>query len=84
MRLLVEELDCVIQEALRVLVLRSVPGIGIDDQLGVRYVLRQMPGVDRSKWSPSTSMKRVGVVTWESVMFRSLFANEVLMMSNII
>ena len=42
-----QELDGVLQEPIRILELRAVPGIGIDQQLGVRDVLCQVPGVDR-------------------------------------
>jgi len=44
---LLQELDGVLQEPIGILELRAVPGIGIDQQLGVRDVLCQVPGVDR-------------------------------------
>ena len=46
-RLQIQEKLAVFQEQLRVLVVRSVPGIGIDDQLRLRKVLRHDPRVDR-------------------------------------
>ena len=44
---LLQKLDGVLQEPIGILELRAVPGIGIDQQLGVRDVLCQVPGVDR-------------------------------------
>lgn len=46
MRSLVEELDGVLQEPLGILELRAVPGIWINDQLGVREVLNHVLGID--------------------------------------
>src|SRR5277367_3919226 len=42
-----QEYVAVLQEQLWILVVRRVPGVGIDDQLRVRYVLRHDPRVDR-------------------------------------
>ena len=46
-RLQIQEKLAVFQEQLRVLVVRSVPGIGIHDQLRCWNLLRHDPGVDR-------------------------------------
>jgi hypothetical protein len=42
-----KELDGVLQEPLRILERRAVPGIGIDEELGVGDGLGQVPGIDR-------------------------------------
>ena len=42
---LLQELDGVLQEPIGILELRAVPGIGIDQQLGVRNVLGQVQGL---------------------------------------
>ena len=44
---LFQKLDRVLEEALGMLELRAMSGVGVDQQLRVGNVLRQMPGVDR-------------------------------------
>lgn len=45
-RSLVQELDRVLEELLRILKLSTVARVGIEDQLGVRNVLGEVEGID--------------------------------------